>query len=128
VSPALLALYNAQFAAAHDLTPIGDPDPLIASGATRFELVLGESMVAPDPKAVAAAPRTVGVVVIAVSTKATAIGLTFPAGYVRRWNQIYNGASSRPKYTALVVDLRDRSQLAAFSAWIRARGFDVGLP
>jgi len=126
VSPMLLSLYNDRFAPEHGLTRVDDVAPLVAAGATRFKIVLGDTMVR-GPTTPQLPHHEVEAVVVGVSTKATALGLTVPIGYVRRWNQeLAGGTRAQPR--ALVVTLRDERQLDAFSQWARARGFEVGLP
>lgn len=123
VSPFLLDRYVRSYAPAHGLPPMGDPRARIAKGETRFDIILGESMVggsvASSPK-----PHRVGAVVVGVSRASLAIGLSLPAGYVRRWLAEYSIAAP-PGYHRVSMRLRDRDRIEDVAAWLRGRGFDL---
>lgn len=121
VSPTTVTLYNDEFAAKHGLPRIANPDQRIGGGSLRFTIVLGESMVAGTT---GRSIHHVEAVVVGVSPHAAPIGLTFPSGYVRRWNQEFHG---RTRYSSVIVTLRDAGQLPAFSRWSQALGLHAQL-
>jgi putative ABC transport system permease protein len=116
LSPAMLQLYNTQFAKANG-TPLVDQDFakfMLARGGLermRFFLELG----GPSTKA----PRTVEAVLVGISAKAKPIGMTVPIQYISRWNTEFVDEDAGKTYSSIVVTLRDRDDVAVFGQWLR---------
>ncbi|RMH45025.1 MAG: ABC transporter permease [Deltaproteobacteria bacterium] len=128
VSPAFIEIFNNSFAASHGLPriPTGGITAFIALRGYRamgFDIVLGESYVS-GSKAVKAPPRRVGAYVIGETNKAMPIGATIPIDYIKRWNREYEGDDAAAQYSSIVVKVRDKEDIARFSAWLRS---DLGL-
>ncbi|MCA9680057.1 MAG: ABC transporter permease [Myxococcales bacterium] len=123
VSPTLLELYNGQVASTHGLPVIGDLEQFVVQrgglGRMRFNIGLGETMVAGSATTVNDKRRRVEGMLIGISPKAMPIGMTVPIQYTRRWNQEFSGDEAANTYSSIVVTLSDKDRLAVFSAWLQ---------
>lgn len=124
VSPALLELYNGQFAQSHGLPVIGELEQFMVArgglGKLRFRIGLGDTMVAGSNVTVPAHKRRyVEGMLLGISSKAMPIGMTVPIGYMRRWNQALAGDEAARSYSSIAVTLEDKDGVAPFSAWLQ---------
>ncbi len=116
LSPAMLQLYNTQFAKANG-TPLVDQDFakfMLARGGLarmRFFLELGGDQVG--------ASRTVEAVLVGISAKAKPIGMTVPIQYIARWNREFVDDDAGKTFSSIVVTLRQREDVAVFGQWLR---------
>ncbi|MEZ4368639.1 MAG: ABC transporter permease [Kofleriaceae bacterium] len=116
LSPAMLQLYNTQFAKANG-TPLVDADFakfMLARGGLermRFTLQLGGGSTGRS--------RAVEAVLVGISAKAKPIGMTVPIQYIERWNREFVGDDAGKTFSSIVVTLAARDQVAVFSQWLR---------
>jgi hypothetical protein len=124
MSPAMIELYNGQFAKSHGL-PIADVDfvKFIAArgglSAMRFSIGLGLTTVAGSNTQLTARPRRVEAVLVGISPRAMPIGMTMPIGYIQRWNKEYLGEDAATRYSSIIVKLKDRNRIAVFAQWLQ---------
>ena len=124
VSPALLELYNGQFAASHGLPVIGELEQFVVArgglGTMRFYIGLGDTMVAGSNIVVPAhEQRQVQGMLLGISARAMPIGMTVPIEYMRRWNRQFSGEEAATAYSSIVVTLADKDGVAPFAAWLQ---------
>jgi hypothetical protein len=127
ISRTLVEIYNGSFAPAHGLPRIGtlqEAALLSAARKLRAVIILGESFIIGGGVQLQQRPEAWEAMLVGVSTKAMPIGMTVPIGYLRRWNAGYIGAAAAKSYSSILVDLRDRGQLATFMPWLREQGLD----
>jgi len=120
ISPTMLQLYNTEYASSHNSPMIGEDFAafIVKLGGLerlRFTLKLGVNMFAPNDQT---KMRDVEGVVIGISGKAKAIGMTVPLGYIARWNAEFKGADAGKRYSSIVVTLDNRERLGQFSKWL----------
>ncbi|HEY1557297.1 MAG TPA: ABC transporter permease [Kofleriaceae bacterium] len=124
MSPAMIELYNGQFAKSHGL-PIADVDFVkfvTARGglsAMRFSIGLGSTTVAGSNTQLKRPPRRVEAVLVGISPRAMPIGMTMPIQYIERWNREYLGDEAASTYSSIIVKLKDRHDIAVFSQWLQ---------
>jgi ABC-type lipoprotein release transport system permease subunit len=127
VSRTLIEMYNASFAPSHGMPRVGAVQEALLRDtmrAMRFKIALGESILENKALKLADKPDTIEGQIIGISDKAMPIGMTVPIGYVKRWNARFNGPESARSYSSIVVDLRDRADLATFVPWIKKNGYE----
>jgi putative ABC transport system permease protein len=128
VSRTLLEMYNGSFAPAHGLPRIGSAQEAVLKGrlrTMRFTIGLGESLVRATNMKVNAPPSQVEAMLVGISDKAMPIGMTMPIGYIRRWNQKYAGDAAANAYSSIVVDLKDKDDIAEFVPYVKSLGFET---
>jgi ABC-type lipoprotein release transport system permease subunit len=124
MSPAMIELYNGQFAKSHGL-PIADADfvKFVAArgglSAMRFSIGLGQTTVAGSNTQLHRRPRRVEAVLVGISARAMPIGMTMPIQYIERWNREYLGEDAATKYSSIIVKLKDRNRIAVFAQWLQ---------
>ena len=124
MSPAMIELYNGQFAKSHGL-PIADVDFVkfvTARGglsAMRFSIGLGSTTVAGSNTQLKRPPRRVEAVLVGISPRAMPIGMTMPIQYIERWNREYLGQEAATTYSSIIVKLKDRHDIAVFAQWLQ---------
>lgn len=126
VSRHILELYNGSFAPAHGLKRINALEEGLLSAfldKIRFRIDLGKSAVKTLKVNLAEPPSSHEAMLVGISNRAMPLGITLPMGYVKRWNTQYLGAEAAEHYSSVVVDLRDKDDLASFSAWLQEIGF-----
>lgn len=116
LSPAMLQLYNTQFAKANRTPLIGDDlvKFMLERGGLermRFNLELGGGATQRQ--------RRVEAVLIGISNKAKPIGMTVPIQYIARWNREFVDEDAASRYSSIMVTLRQREDVAPFSQWLR---------
>ncbi len=127
LSATVVELYNNQFAKTHGM-PMADKNLvnfLIQSrglSAMRFSIGLGNTMIAGAGSITKTRPRRIEAVIVGVSQRAMRVGVTMPIQYITRWNQEYMGNEAATSYSSIIVKLKDRNQLAPFSAWLIEQG------
>jgi putative ABC transport system permease protein len=127
VSRLLVEMYNSSFAPSHGMPRVGAAQEAILMNrmkAMKFNIILGDSIVKNTSVKLLAAPETVEGQVIGISNKAMPIGMTVPLGYIKRWNMKFAGPESAAKYSSIVVDLKDRSDLGDFVGYIKSQGLE----
>jgi putative ABC transport system permease protein len=127
VSRTVLEIYNGSFAPAHGMPRIGTMQETALLGAAknlRAVMILGESFIAGTAARLKHAPETWEAMLVGLSNKAMPIGMTVPIGYLRRWNEEFVGVEAARSYSSILVDLRDRGQIATFLPWVKSQGFD----
>ncbi len=122
LSPAMLELYNTEYAKSHGTPMIGEDFAkfLIKQGglsAMRFQIELGTSVFGQGGNK----QREVEAVVIGISPKAKKIGMTVPLPYIARWNTEFVGEDAGKTFSTIVVTLKDRSQIGMFGAWLQEK-------
>ena len=122
LSPAMLELYNTEYAKSHGTPMIGEDFAkfLIKQGglsAMRFQIELGTSVFGQST----GKQREVEAVVIGISSKAKKIGMTVPLPYIARWNTEFVGEDAGKTYSTIVVTLKDRAQIGVFAAWLQQK-------
>jgi hypothetical protein len=107
ISRFLLELYNTTFAPSHGLPRVGDFLASRFRGFT-FTVELGASFIG-SRKPARGVPRQRRAMLVGVSDRAIPIGVSFPLGYVRRWNEEYAGTEAGAGYTSVTVEVSDKS-------------------
>ncbi len=118
VSENIVELYNGSVRRAHNFPKI-NPDS--AMGFT-FDLTFGASMV--DASARDRVVEAKGILV-GVSDKAIALGMTLPVGYVRRLNVEFNEADDASKYHSAVIKVGSKDDVAGVALAVKALDLDV---
>jgi ABC-type antimicrobial peptide transport system permease subunit len=125
LSPALLEIYNTQFARSRKGLPIIDEElaKFIAKrGLARmsFSLYLGDTIIAGfDSSIQPGKRRRVEAVLIGISSKAMRpFGVTMPIQYIQRWNSEFRGEEAGSTYSSIMVTLEGKDQLGAFAKHI----------
>lgn len=124
MSPAMIELYNGQFAKSHGL-PIADVDfvKFVAArgglSAMRFSIGLGLTTVAGSNTALRHRPHRVEAVLVGISPRAMPIGMTVPIQYVQEWNREFLGEDAATAYSSIIVKLKDRNRIAVFAQWLQ---------
>ncbi len=124
VSPTLLEIFNSSFAASHGLPRINEglANFIRKQGGyarMRFTIGLGKTYVAGSTTKIDARPRDMEGYLVGINNKAMSIGMTIPIEYVKRWNLEYQGETEAKKYSSIVVMVKDKENIAGFSAWLR---------
>jgi ABC-type antimicrobial peptide transport system permease subunit len=124
----MIELYNGSFAPANGLQKIGTAqEALLQNLAKQLKLVisLGSSPVKTAALANLQVPpeRHEGMLV-GLSNKAVPIGVTVPIGYIKRWNTRFIGEDSTHSYSSILVDVKDKDQVAGFVSWVKSIGYD----
>lgn len=126
VSPAILELYNSQFASSHNLPKIGAMEQFIAKRGLRkmrFYIGLGNTMVAGSNEHIPESKRReVQAVLVGIprqSNRAMPLGMTVPIQYVKEWNREFAGEEAARAYSSLIVTLADKDDVAPFAGWLR---------
>ena len=119
ISPALLEIFNKQYAPSRKLPVIGaDIQAFIRSRglkAMRLYFDLGDGQLGGGG---GAPSRRVEGTLVGVSDQAIALGGTMPLPYIRRWNEEYSGPDAARHYSSVVVALEDKDDVARFGAWV----------
>jgi putative ABC transport system permease protein len=120
VSPFLVEMYNGTLAASTGLPRIGK----FLAGRLRgftFNVELGRSFIGQSHTGTE--PHQRRVMLVGISPHAAQLALTFPLGYVQRWNQQY--ASSAPSLSSVVLELADGADVTRLTAAVRAMGYEI---
>lgn len=112
VSPALLELYNRQYAKSHNL-------PIVEKDLAKFIVKIGGLSKMRFVVELGYAGREVEATLVGISDAAMPIGMTMPLPYLKRWNRDFKGAEAAEAYSSVVVTLRDKDQIAVFSQWLK---------
>lgn len=127
VSRTLVELYNGSFAPSHGLPRLGAAQEALLTSrmkSLRFVIALGESHLSGSTRGLLSAPEQVEAQLVGISDKAMPIGMTVPIDYIRRWNKRYAGDKAATAYSSVVVDLRDKGDVAVFSSWVKKQGLE----
>lgn len=127
VSRTVLEIYNGSFAPAHGMPKIGAMQETALVAAARnlqAMILLGESFIQGTAANLRHRPEVWEAMLVGLSTKAMPIGMTVPIGYLRRWNAEYVGPEAARSYSSILVDLKDRGDIATFIPWLRQQGLD----
>ena len=122
VSRFLVELYNSTFAGSHGLPRISDFLISRFMGFT-FRVELVTSFV--GTRAARGTPRQRRVMLVGVSDRAVPIGISFPLGYVRRWNAEYAGASAGAGYSSVTIEVVDKGAITRVAAKARGLGLSI---
>jgi hypothetical protein len=124
MSPAMIELYNGQFAKSHGL-PIADVDfvKFVTNrgglSAMRFSIGLGQTTVAGSNTQIKRRPHRVEAVLVGISPRAMPIGMTMPIQYIESWNREFLGEDAATAYSSIIVRLKDRNRIAVFAQWLQ---------
>jgi putative ABC transport system permease protein len=128
VSRHVIELYNGSFAPAHGLRRIGIAEEAMLKNlmkSLRFYIELGKSPVkGMSLMTLQAEPEKHEAKLVGISTKAMAIGMTVPIGYIKRWNSKFAGPESVKGYSSIVVDLKSKERVAEFVSWVKSQGYE----
>jgi hypothetical protein len=127
VSRTLVELYNGSFAPSHGLPRLGAAQEALLTSrmkSLRFIIALGESHMSGSTRNLLSAPEQIEAQLVGISDKAMPIGMTVPLDYIRRWNRRYAGDKAAGAYSSIVVDLKDKDDVAAFSSWVKKQGLE----
>src|SRR3970282_615216 len=91
----------------------------------RFTIFLAESHLAGTTGNLKASPIQVEGYLVGISDKAMPIGMTVPIGYVRRWNEMYVGEAAAREYSSIIVDMKDKDEVAGFVSWVKKAGYET---
>jgi hypothetical protein len=128
LSRTLIEIYNASFAPAHGMPRIGAAHAAALQNRMRklsFKIGLGESFIQGSTENLRATPEQVEAQLIGISDKAMTIGMTVPIGYIRRWNARYVGEQAAREFSSIVVDVRDKDEVASFVSWVKKAGYET---
>jgi len=128
LSRTLIEIYNGSFAPAHSMPRIGVAAEAALQNRMRklsFTIGLGESFIQGSADNLRSTPEQVSAQLVAVSDKAMPIGMTVPIGYVRRWNARYVGEQAAREYSSIVVDVKDKDEVASFVSWVKKSGYET---
>lgn len=117
VSRRMLDLYNSAFAPMNGL-PTLKAKSIIGF---RFDLVLGKSYI--GGRSERGKVRRVQCELVGFSKKAVGIGVTFPLGYVKRWNAEFSGKGDF--FSAIFVDAGSPKLVGEIKAELEGRGCKV---
>jgi ABC-type lipoprotein release transport system permease subunit len=126
VSRHILELYNGSFAPAHGLKRLGGLEEGLLSALldrVKFRIDLGKSAIKTLNVHLARPPSSYEAQLVGLSTRAMQLGVTVPMGYVKRWNERYIGKESTTQYSSIVVDLRDKDDVASFVGYVERLGY-----
>ncbi|MGB1016279.1 MAG: ABC transporter permease [Nannocystaceae bacterium] len=114
----LVEIYNGTIRRAHNLPKL-NPNFILG---LRFDLRVGASMVRASKrkKVVTERGRLVG-----FSDRAISLGLTFPLGYVSRYNVLFDDADAAKTYHSIIVDVDSKDNVAGVAKAIEDTGFAV---
>ncbi len=105
VSNHIVELYNGTLRRAHGFPQL-NPD---AVRGFKFDLIIGRSMVATSNKDRTIADRGI---FVGVSNKAIPLGLTFPIGYVKRYNVEFGNEDDARRYHSVIVEVPVKDNVA----------------
>ena len=128
LSRTLVEIYNGSFAPAHGLPRIGAAQEAVLKNflkAKKFTIFLAESHLAGTTGNLKASPIQVEGYLVGISDKAMPIGMTVPIGYVRRWNEMYVGEAAAREYSSIIVDMKDKDEVAGFVSWVKKAGYET---
>lgn len=128
ISRTLVEIYNGSFAPAHGLPRIGAAQEaaiLNRMKSMKFFIALGESYVQGGVGALKSPPEQIEAMVVGISTKAMPIGMTVPIGYIQRWNTRWVGEGAAREYSSIVVDVKDKDEVASFVSWVKKQGYET---
>jgi len=128
ISRTILEIYNGSFGPAHGLPAIGKAQEMVLRNrmkSMRFTIGLGASYVQGSTDYLKAPPREVGAQLVGISNKAMGIGMTVPIGYIRRWNVEYLGEDAATRYSSILVELKDKDDVASFVSWVKEQGYET---
>ncbi|MBI4509668.1 MAG: ABC transporter permease [Deltaproteobacteria bacterium] len=128
VSRKLMEIYNSSFAPAHGMPRFGTAQETLLRSrfrSLRFTIALGESVIRGSTSNLRAGPEHVEGMLVGISDKAMPIGITVPMGYVRRWNAAYAGEAAASEYSSVIVDVKDKDEVATLVSWIRKEGYET---
>jgi putative ABC transport system permease protein len=126
VSRHILELYNGSFAPAHGLKRISSLEEGVLAtlmDKINFRIDLGRSAVKTLAVKLETPPSQHPAMLVGISARAMPLGITVPIGYIKRWNAMYLGEESTRQYSSVVVDLRDKDELAGFTSWLQTIGY-----
>jgi ABC-type lipoprotein release transport system permease subunit len=126
VSRHVIELYNGSFAPAHGLRRIGMAEEAVIDNlmkSMKFNIELGKSPIKGLIQ-VKAEPESHEAMLVGISNKAMPLGMTVPIGYIRRWNEKFNGPESARGYSSIVVDLKSKDHVARFYSWVKSEGYE----
>lgn len=128
ISRTLLEIYNGSFAPSHGLPRIGAAQLAMIETKMkqmRFTMSLGESFLKGTTSNLKSSAEHFQGQLVGISDKAMPIGMTVPIGYVKRWNTRYLGEAAAREYSSIVVEVKDKDDVAEFVSWVKAEGLET---
>ncbi len=119
MSPAMIEMYNAQFARGNNLPAItGDLGTFIEKRgpkAMRFHITLGVGM---NPQDLKARPRKIEAAIVGMDKAAMRIGATMPLAYIKRFRSEFLGPDAAKKYSSVLLTVKNPDEIAPLIKWL----------